>query len=157
MKSFNELPLVMVKRARWAREQILGRTYNPDIQVDEDELLAWVFNEEDELWYSVDGNYSGKSPKEKMRARREYAKKYEEKQAEYDEKYIERLAQIDYWSKIRQKVLKRDKNTCQKCKTKIKRLDIHHILPRRIEGSDHYDNLITLCHSCHPKYEYRGD
>lgn len=147
----------MVKRARWARKQILGEIDNPDIQIDEDELLAWVFNQEDNLWYSVDGNYSGKSPKEKMKSRREYVKRYSEKQLEYDEKYIERLAQIDYWSKVRQKVLERDNYTCQNCKTKIKRLDIHHILPVRLGGADHYDNLITLCHSCHPKHEYRGD
>ena len=113
MKSFNELPPIMVKRARWAREQILGKVENPNIQIDEDELLAWVFNEEDGLWYSVDGNYSRSSPKEKMEKRRKYLERMEAKSLEYETEYIRRLKEVEFWSKIRQKVLKRDTNQCR--------------------------------------------
>lgn len=48
-------------------------------------------------------------------------------------------------------VLMRDKHTCQKCqgKSKVKRLEVHHIVFRRDGGSDDQENLITLCEPCH--------
>jgi hypothetical protein len=155
MKSFDELPPVMIERAKWARDQILiqVKTENPLVQIDEDELLAWVFNSEDNLWYSVDGNYSKSSPQEKMKKRREIAARQNEQYQKYQEETIRRLAEIDYWSKIRQRVLDRDDHTCQGCQIKIDRFHIHHIVPKKQGGQDFYDNLITLCPKCHKKYE----
>jgi len=150
MISFNELPPIMAKRARWAREEILGFVENPKVQIDEDELLAWVYSEEDGLWYSVDGNYSRKSPIEKMAKRREFANKQDIFKSKINKQYLEKLAQIDYWSKIRERILKRDKFTCQICQNRAKsKLHIHHILKRVSGGTDHYDNLITVCPKCH--------
>ena len=50
-------------------------------------------------------------------------------------------------------ILTRDNYTCQKCKnkTKNKKLEVHHIVFRRNNGSDEHDNLITLCKDCHDK------
>ena len=48
-------------------------------------------------------------------------------------------------------VLNRDNYKCQnkKCKTKDKRLHVHHIIFRCNGGSDEPENLITLCKTCH--------
>ncbi|RBW70803.1 RNA-guided endonuclease IscB [Bacillus taeanensis] len=45
--------------------------------------------------------------------------------------------------------LMRDDFTCQDCRKKQCRLEVHHIIPRRLQGSDSIHNLITLCSSCH--------
>jgi hypothetical protein len=52
---------------------------------------------------------------------------------------------------IRKAVLFRDKNTCQDCGMTNTRLEVHHITPRRLGGSDSIQNLITLCSVCHEK------
>jgi hypothetical protein len=48
-------------------------------------------------------------------------------------------------------VLTRDGYTCQHCqgKSKDKRLEVHHIVFRRHNGSDEEVNLLTLCKTCH--------
>jgi len=48
-------------------------------------------------------------------------------------------------------VLNRDNYSCQNksCKTKEKRLEVHHIIFRKNGGSDEQENLITLCKCCH--------
>ena len=50
-------------------------------------------------------------------------------------------------------VLNRDNYICQHCKGKSKdsKLEVHHIVFRRNNGSDEADNLITLCKTCHDK------
>ena len=61
---------------------------------------------------------------------------------------------INYgFANIKAYVLTRDKYTCQHCKGKSKdhRLEVHHIIFRRNNGSDEADNLITLCKTCHDK------
>ena len=49
----------------------------------------------------------------------------------------------------RAKVLWRDRYTCQKCKSTIKKLNTHHIIMRSKGGTDTIGNLITLCEDCH--------
>ena len=148
MINLDKLPPVMKQRAEWARTEIIN---NPEkVQIDFDELLAWIFNEEDQLWYSIDGNYSHKSPADKMLKREEYEKKMKESvekwQKEWDKKYYEQ----QYWSKIRQNILERDNYTCQLCGlTGDTKLHIHHIEKRNKDGSDFEDNLITVCPKCH--------
>lgn len=77
------------------------------------------------------------------------------------------------WPNIRGRVLRRDNYTCQDCgiefgkrsrkvfDSTLKRgkggyrkesLEVHHIIPRSLGGSDHPGNLKTLCPSCHKKY-----
>ena len=48
-------------------------------------------------------------------------------------------------------VLNRDNYTCQHCKSKNKRLEVHHIVFRSNGGSDEEGNLICLCEDCHRK------
>lgn len=56
---------------------------------------------------------------------------------------------------IRKAVVLRDQNTCQDCGMKNTRLEVHHITPRRLNGSDSIHNLISLCSACHE--EVTGD
>lgn len=48
-------------------------------------------------------------------------------------------------------VLTRDDYKCQHCKGKSKdtRLEVHHLVFRRDQGSDEQTNLLTLCKTCH--------
>lgn len=48
-------------------------------------------------------------------------------------------------------VLNRDYYTCQKCKAKNTRLEVHHIVHKKNGGSDDSVNLICLCKLCHDK------
>lgn len=60
------------------------------------------------------------------------------------------------WKAVRKKVWERDK-VCQLCfkkPHKNRKLDVHHIIPRRMGGSDELDNLVGLHHSCHMKVEH---
>lgn len=52
---------------------------------------------------------------------------------------------------LRAEVLKRDKHTCQMCKKKKKKLEIHHIHKWANAVHLRFDpgNCITLCSSCH--------
>jgi len=63
-----------------------------------------------------------------------------------------------YFYYIRKKVLERDNFQCQLCKTKKKRLTVHHLdgkgmnLPYR-KRNNKIDNLITVCYPCHRKLD----
>lgn len=68
------------------------------------------------------------------------------------------------WSKQQQRCLERDNYTCRVCNTSGDELDrqpaVHHIKPRsEFDGTpmemNDLDNLITLCPSCHGRYEGR--
>lgn len=48
-------------------------------------------------------------------------------------------------------VLCRDKHTCRLCKRKTGKMEVHHVIWQRNEGSDLPENLVTLCHKCHDK------
>ncbi|RDU37462.1 HNH endonuclease [Neobacillus piezotolerans] len=52
---------------------------------------------------------------------------------------------------IRKAAILRDRNTCQDCGATNTRMEVHHITPRRLHGSDSIHNLITLCSKCHEK------
>lgn len=54
---------------------------------------------------------------------------------------------------IRRAVILRDGCKCMECgKTNVK-LEVHHIKPHRLNGSNTLNNLITLCSKCHQKTE----
>ena len=68
------------------------------------------------------------------------------------------------WIHLRRRIKARDEYTCQICKKKFahfsRSLTVHHIVPRDTfpqvtdvihPFSDHPDNLISLCNSCHQK------
>jgi 5-methylcytosine-specific restriction endonuclease McrA len=46
-------------------------------------------------------------------------------------------------------ILNRDDHTCQHCKSKNKKLHVHHIIFKSNGGTDSPENLITLCEDCH--------
>lgn len=52
---------------------------------------------------------------------------------------------------IRKATIIRDNNTCQMCKKSNIMMEVHHIVPKRLNGSNSIHNLITLCKSCHKK------
>jgi hypothetical protein len=54
---------------------------------------------------------------------------------------------------LRIATLMRDNYTCQECGKKNCMLEAHHIIPKRLKGSDSIGNLITLCEKCHDKTE----
>ncbi|QLH74114.1 MAG: HNH endonuclease [Methanomassiliicoccales archaeon] len=66
------------------------------------------------------------------------------------------------WNKIKKAILRRDRYTCQECgRTHRERtekdkgtivLEVHHIVPRSLGGTDHPGNLKSLCKQCHRKY-----
>lgn len=52
---------------------------------------------------------------------------------------------------IRKAVILRDGCKCKECGKSNIRLEVHHIKPRRLNGSNTLSNLITLCSKCHQK------
>ena len=60
------------------------------------------------------------------------------------------------WKKLAIRIRERDKYICQYCGEK-RSIEVHHIMPRRIEIDNHPYNLITLCKSCHHKVEKLTD
>lgn len=52
---------------------------------------------------------------------------------------------------LRKAVILRDHNKCIMCKKTEGNKDVHHIKPRRFNGSNTLKNLITLCPECHKK------
>ena len=139
-----EIPNTFANRAVWARAAFIE---NPDAsQVDENGLVWMPYS--DGYWYSIAGNYSGYSPEYKQQVKNINDREREQNVETAEEIY----RQVMYQSHIRQSVLERDENTCQVCgKTATSKLHIHHILKRCEGGTDHLDNLITVCSSCHPK------
>ena len=54
---------------------------------------------------------------------------------------------------IRKAVILRDGCKCMECGKSNCKLEVHHIKPRRMNGSNTLSNLITLCETCHQKTE----
>ena len=54
---------------------------------------------------------------------------------------------------IRKAVILRDGCKCKECGKSNCLLEVHHIKPRRLNGSNTISNLITLCEKCHQKTE----
>lgn len=52
---------------------------------------------------------------------------------------------------IRKAVILRDQCQCMECGKRNTVLEVHHIVPRRLKGSNTLGNLITLCSCCHEK------
>jgi len=52
------------------------------------------------------------------------------------------------WVKRRALILRRDNNTCQQCGETEGQMHIDHIVPRRLNGGEDVNNLITLCRAC---------
>jgi hypothetical protein len=134
----------MAERAMRAR--ILAAANPTEIQSDEN-YLPWAFDAQCGYWFSFDGNYSASSPFEKVEAARLRKEEYETRVALSAEAYGQQVA---YESYIRLQVLERDAYTCQICfAVGTTRFHVHHVLKRIEGGTDHLDNLLTVCPSCH--------
>jgi len=150
-----KLPPSMLEKARWARKTILN---NPKLaEIDEDELLAWVYNKVNKVWYSIDGNYSYTSPQEKMKKRKERIKKQIEWEKKAEKYALEREVEQRYYSQVRKRILERDEWTCQKCGQAMSKLEVHHIIKVKEGRIDTDDNLISLCHKCHCKLDSKKE
>ena len=81
----------------------------------------------------------------------------------------ERARRLDTaeWRRTRQLCYERDNWLCADCECRClntrdsklhpkRKIQAHHIVPRRDGGSDDLSNLVTLCMSCHHKRERRG-
>lgn len=58
---------------------------------------------------------------------------------------------------LRKAVIIRDNNKCMECGKTNCKLEVHHIVPRRLNGSDTIKNLISLCKSCHDKTKLKEE
>lgn len=60
------------------------------------------------------------------------------------------------WSRIRRYVLERDHRTCQACGEQIHdNPQVHHIVWKCHNGSDHPRNLMAVCERCHRQIHAR--
>ena len=50
------------------------------------------------------------------------------------------------WTKIKQRILRRDGFICQYCGQEANTVD--HVIPRRLNGNDSDDNLLSSCSRC---------
>lgn len=50
---------------------------------------------------------------------------------------------------LKEQVRKEQEGMCGMCKRKVKKLQIHHIIPQSLGGSDKRENAIGLCSECH--------
>lgn len=57
------------------------------------------------------------------------------------------------WAEARRIVLARDEYHCNDCSDQFDRseLDVHHLIPRAVGGTDEPSNLVTLCDGCHAR------
>ena len=51
------------------------------------------------------------------------------------------------WRKIREVVIRRD-GCCQRCGETEGKMHVDHIIPKRLNGTDHLHNLQLLCQNC---------
>lgn len=63
-----------------------------------------------------------------------------------------------YYRRQASRARRRDNYTCRSCGHQFQKgsrsLDVHHKVPIRLGGSDHLNNLVSLCRSCHSKADY---
>jgi len=61
-----------------------------------------------------------------------------------------------FWKIQRERALERDGYICQVCGSR-ESLIVHHMVPIRMGGTHSLDNLMTLCRSCHNRWEGKID
>lgn len=63
------------------------------------------------------------------------------------------------WRKFRLMQLRREPlcEDCLEAGRVTEATDVHHIVPKRDGGEDSFDNVKSLCHSCHSKRTAKGE
>jgi len=55
------------------------------------------------------------------------------------------------WSAVTKRVRARDRYTCQMCGTRTGPMEVDHIVPRIVGGTDDLGNLRLVCRLCHKR------
>ncbi len=66
------------------------------------------------------------------------------------------IAFCSFPKEIRKQVRAEQNNQCADCGVKVKKLEVHHIVPESKGGSQTRDNAIGLCHECHIIWDSRA-
>lgn len=67
----------------------------------------------------------------------------------FDKNIYQKSNRLD--ENIRKATILRDCCKCMECGKTNCKLEVHHIVPKRLKGNNSVDNLITLCNNCHQK------
>jgi uncharacterized protein with PIN domain len=59
------------------------------------------------------------------------------------------LSFLAFSKELKRQVRKEQGGRCDWCGKKVKKLQIHHIIPQRMNGKDTRDNAVGLCEDCH--------
>ncbi len=82
----------------------------------------------------------------KLYLKSQYKKRYKDKINEYNRNYRKKIR------KIKKSIVKTERLRCEKCGTDVA-LELHHIKPRVLGGSNDLNNLIVFCKKHHWEYE----
>lgn len=80
--------------------------------------------------------------------------------AEYFQRRIGNLSKSSVWGMKAQKVGKKTNFCCKVCEKELlpnQELDIHHIVPKKLGGTDSMKNLILLHRECHKQVTHTKD
>ena len=59
------------------------------------------------------------------------------------------LSFFAFSKELKEQVRKEQKGVCDWCGRKVKKLQIHHIIPQSMKGKDTRENAVGLCPDCH--------
>lgn len=59
------------------------------------------------------------------------------------------LSFLAFSKEVKEQVRREQKGICDWCGKKTNKLQIHHIIPQRMKGSDTRKNAVGLCPDCH--------
>jgi uncharacterized protein with PIN domain len=59
------------------------------------------------------------------------------------------LSFLAFSNELKEQVRKEQGGRCDWCGKKVKKLQIHHIIPQRMKGKDTRENAVGLCDDCH--------
>ena len=63
------------------------------------------------------------------------------------------ISLLAFPKELKKRVREEQKGVCADCGEKPKKLEIHHIIPQSMGGSDTRDNAVGLCPDCHDKWD----
>jgi len=66
------------------------------------------------------------------------------------------LSFLAFSKELKKQVRKEQKGVCADCGEKPKKLEIHHIIPQSMGGSDTRDNAVGLCPNCHQEWDEKA-